>query len=132
MKAHDESGGFDLAKVYVQLEDGPAAHPVPVSDDFWETIDRRTELHGGRLMLVVHNAADWTTWEMHPAGEEIVYLLSGALDLVLEEADGPRMVALQPGRACIVPRGTWHRAIVRAPGDTLHITRGAGTEHRPI
>ena len=23
------------------------------------------------------------------------------------------------------------RAIVREPGDTLHITRGAGTQHRP-
>jgi hypothetical protein len=25
----------------------------------------------------------------------------------------------------------WHRAIVREPGDTLHVTRGEGTQHRP-
>jgi mannose-6-phosphate isomerase-like protein (cupin superfamily) len=46
-------------------------------------------------------------------------------------ADGERLVALEAGMTCIVPRGVWHRAIVREPGDTLHITRGEGTQHRP-
>jgi quercetin dioxygenase-like cupin family protein len=123
---------IDLSTTYVHLEDGPSALPVPVGPDFWETIDRRTELHGGRLVMVGHNAADWPDWEMHPAGEEIVFLLSGAVDLVLDEPDGERVVALRPGQAVLVPRGVWHRGIVRTPGDTLHITRGAGTQHRPV
>ncbi len=123
---------FDLTTTYVHLEDGPVARPVPVGADFWETIDRRSDLAGGRLVLVVHNAADWPTWEMHPAGEEIVYLLSGAVDLVLQEPAGERVVALCRGQAVIVPRGVWHRGIVRSPGDTLHITRGDGTQHRPV
>ena len=58
-------------------------------------------------------------------------LLTGAVDVVLDEADGERVVELTAGQTCIVPRGVWHRAIVREPGDTLHITRGAGTQHRP-
>ncbi len=123
---------IDLGTTYVHLDDGPAARPVPVGPDFWETIGRRTELHAGRLVLVAHNAADWPTWEMHPAGEEIVYLLSGAVDLVLDEPAAPRAVALRPGQAVIVPRGVWHRGIVHAPGDTLHITYGEGTQHRPL
>jgi mannose-6-phosphate isomerase-like protein (cupin superfamily) len=126
------AAAIDLCATYVHLEDGPNARPVAIGPDFWETIDRRTDLAGGRLVLVFHNAADWPTWEMHPAGEEIVYLLSGAVDLVLEEPDGERVLALRPGQAVIVPRGVWHRGIVHAPGDTLHITRGEGTQNRPV
>jgi mannose-6-phosphate isomerase-like protein (cupin superfamily) len=126
------AAAIDLCATYVHLEDGPNARPVAIGPDFWETIDRRTDLAGGRLVLVFHNAADWPTWEMQPAGEEIVYLLSGAVDLVLEEPDGERVLALRPGQAVIVPRGVWHRGIVHAPGDTLHITRGEGTQNRPV
>lgn len=123
---------FDLATTYVQLDDGPRALAVEVDDEFWQTIDRRSELQGGRLVGRFHNAQDWDIWEMHPAGDEVVCLLSGAIDVVLDEPDGERVVALETGRTCIVPRGVWHRAIVREPGDTLHITRGEGTQHRPL
>ena len=122
---------FDLATTYVQLDDGPRAWAVEVDDQFWQTIDSRSELQGGRLVGTFHNAQDWDIWEMHPAGDEVVCLLSGAIDVVLDEPDGERVVALEAGRTCIVPRGVWHRAIVREPGDTLHITRGEGTQHRP-
>ncbi|HMF04189.1 MAG TPA: cupin domain-containing protein [Acidimicrobiia bacterium] len=122
---------FDLATTYVQLDDGPAAVPIEVDDRFWETIDRRAELSGGRLVGTFHNAADWDAWEMHPAGDEVVCLLSGAIDVVLDEEGGERVFALEAGHACIVPKGVWHSANVREPGDTLHITRGEGTQHRP-
>jgi mannose-6-phosphate isomerase-like protein (cupin superfamily) len=123
--------GFDLAHTFVQLHDGPAATAVPAGDDFWQTIDTRTDLHAGRLVTVSPMNADWPHWEMHPAGDEIVYALSGSYAFVLDEAAGERIVALAPREACIVPRGTWHRAIVREPGEMLFVTRGAGTEHRP-
>jgi mannose-6-phosphate isomerase-like protein (cupin superfamily) len=130
MEARTEavSPTFDLATTYVQLDDGPQAFAVEVDDEFWATIDRRPELRGGRLVGTFHNAKDW---EMHPAGDEVVCLLTGAVDVVLDEPDGERVVELAAGRTCIVPRGVWHRAIVREPGETLHITRGDGTQHRP-
>ncbi len=124
--------GFDLASTYVQLDDGPAAVTVEVDDTFWETIDQRPELQGGRLVGTFHNAQDWDIWEMHPAGDELVCLLSGAIGVVLDEERGERVIDLEPGQTCIVPRGVWHRAVVRRPGDTLHITRGEGTRHRPL
>jgi mannose-6-phosphate isomerase-like protein (cupin superfamily) len=122
---------FDLATTYVQLDDGPAALAVEVDDRFWETIDRRPELRGGRLVGAFRNAEDWDVWEMHPAGDEVVCLLSGAIDVVLEDERGERVVALEAGDTCIVPKGVWHSANVREPGETLHITRGDGTQHRP-
>ena len=68
---------------------------------------------------------------MHPAGDEILYLVDGALDVILEQKNGERVVTLQPGTACVVPRGTWHRQIVHQPGELLAITYGKGTQHRP-
>jgi len=122
---------FDLAGTYVQLEDGPTAFPVEVDDEFWERIDSRTELQGGRLVGIFHNDTDWRVWEMHPAGDEVVCLLSGAIDVVLENDGAECVVSLQAGSTCIVPRGVWHTANVHTPGDTLHVTRGEGTQHRP-
>ena len=69
---------------------------------------------------------------MHPAGDELVYLLSGSMDLVLFEDGGERLVPLRGRVACVVPRGVWHTARVHEPSEVLHVTRGAGTEHEPL
>lgn len=58
-------------------------------------------------------------------------LLSGAIDLLLEEEGGVRSVELRDRGVCIVPQGVWHTATVHRPSDVLHITRGAGTRTRP-
>ncbi len=122
---------FDLDQTYIHLEH-PTATALAVGADFWETIDQRAELSRGYLMMVGPMDATWTTWERHPAGEEIVYLLSGSVDFVLDLPDGEQIVELR-GRACtIVPRNTWHRAIVHDPGDMLFVTPGDGTTHRPL
>jgi hypothetical protein len=123
---------LDLAATYLHLEDGPAATPHEGGGAFWRNIDRRTELQEGRLVCVFAMSGDWPHYEMHPIGDEVVYLLSGAMALVLEMPEGKRVVELQPGRACVVPRGVWHRGLVRAPGEALFITRGKGTQHRPV
>ena len=73
----------------------------------------------------------WDSWERHPAGEEIVVLVSGRVDLIQEIDGEERVVALTPGTAVINPRNVWHTANVHEPGDALFITPGRGTEHRP-
>ena len=125
---------FDVLDTYAHLPDGPAVTLVPVSPDFWQTIDRRTDLHGGRLMTATRfeEAGAWDHWERHPAGDELVILLSGSMDLVLASADGERRVTLRPRQAFLVPRGTWHRGIARVPSEALFLTRGEGTDHRPV
>ena len=123
---------FALEDTYLQLDDGPGSSRLEVDEDFWETIDQRPGLHNGRLVMVTRYTDDWDSWEMHPAGDEVVYLLEGAVDFVLHQGDGERVVELRGRSACLVPAGAWHRAIVHEPGDVLHITRGAGTRHRPL
>ena len=69
---------------------------------------------------------------MHPAGDELVYLLSGAMELVLDAPGGEQVVALGERQAIIIPPGVWHRARILRAGDALFVTRGAGTQHRPV
>jgi mannose-6-phosphate isomerase-like protein (cupin superfamily) len=123
--------GFDLESNYLIVADGPDVRRIDVGPDFWQTIEQRTDLDAGRLVGVFRYEEDWQSWEMHPDGDEIVVLLSGAVDLVLDEREGERVVALRDRTACVVPGGVWHTANVLGRSEALHITRGAGTRHRP-
>ena len=123
---------FRLQTTYVHLKDGGAAASVPVGPDFWGTIASRTELHVGRLITSCWIAKDLQHWEMHPTGDELLVLLSGKLDLVLQEGRSDRVVELDAGQAFLVPFGTWHRFLVKTPGELLFVTPGKGTQHRPL
>lgn len=68
--------------------------------------------------------------EMHPDGDELLYVVSGRLRVVGDsEPDAP--VELGPGEACIVPRGEWHLVSLVEPAQLVHITPGPRGEHRP-
>ena len=123
---------FALLSTYVHLADDGDAVSVEVDDSFWAKLGSRVDLHGGRLVGVTHQTGDWPTWERHPAGDELIVLLSGAVGIVLQHQEGERVVELRRGAAYIVPRGVWHRFIVHTAGDVLFITPGSGTQHRPL
>lgn len=85
----------------------------------------------GRLVTWNEMTEDWTGWEAHPAGEEVVLCLSGRIRLH-QEADGvTTTVDLGPGEYIVNPPGVWHTADVIEPGTGLFITPGRGTTHRP-
>jgi mannose-6-phosphate isomerase-like protein (cupin superfamily) len=121
---------FDPASTYVCLSPSGRASTLEVTPEFWTTIDGRRDLQEGRLVAAFECDADWPHWEMHPHGEEVLILLSGKLEMVLETPRGEERVELLQGRAFVMPRGTWHRAVVEAPGTLLAITYGRGTQHR--
>jgi quercetin dioxygenase-like cupin family protein len=75
---------------------------------------------------------DFPHWERHPAGEELVVVMSGAIDFILEEPAGERTVRVSAGQAILVPTGVWHRGVVIEPGKALFVTEGEGTQHKPI
>jgi len=69
--------------------------------------------------------------EVHPDGDEILYVISGKVRVVGDsEPDAP--VELGPGDACIVPRGEWHRVKIVEPTQLIHITPGPNGDHRPL
>jgi mannose-6-phosphate isomerase-like protein (cupin superfamily) len=123
---------FSLAATYIHLRPDDSALAMEGGAEFWASIEDRRDLEQGRLMGVTPQTADWDHWERHPAGEEILTLLSGELEIVLAMKAGEERAVLKAGQTLIVPAGIWHRGIVRLPGELLFITAGAGTEHRPV
>jgi mannose-6-phosphate isomerase-like protein (cupin superfamily) len=123
---------FELGGTYVQLKDGGGTSQVEAGNDFWARLPGRAELAEGRLVWAAAQVRDSANWEMHPQGDEVVYLLSGAIDLVVQAGEAERTVTLRPNNACIVPKGIWHRIVVQKPANVLSITPSAGTQHRPV
>jgi mannose-6-phosphate isomerase-like protein (cupin superfamily) len=70
--------------------------------------------------------------EMHPDGDELLFMLSGSVTVRLELPEGDRIVELGAGDAVVVPRGIWHLVTLREPGRLVHITPGPNGEHRPL
>jgi len=65
--------------------------------------------------------------EVHPDGDELLYLISGAVTVTLELGDGDRLVHLGAGDAVVVPKGVRHQITMRdQPADPYH----ARTERR--
>ena len=121
---------FDLVSSSVHLEDGPAATPFSTGErgsNRGPSDGRVVGLARARQPADLHP----DMWERHPEGDELLVLISGALDLVLETASGERIVELRPGSAYVVPQGDWHRFVQREPSDLLYVVRGKGTELRP-
>jgi len=132
---------FDLMSTYVFLQDSGSAPRIEVTETFWQDLISGNAASPGAALVA--NGAGWLTaiyrmerdtptWEMHPAGDELLVLLSGAIDIVLEREGGNHIVELREGTSCLVPRGTWHKQVVRTPGRELAVTYGKGTRHRPV
>ena len=70
--------------------------------------------------------------EVHPDGDEVLFLISGAVTVTLELADGDRLVELGAGEAVVVPKGVWHKITMRDHGQLIHITPGPNGDARPL
>ncbi len=68
--------------------------------------------------------------EMHPDGDELLYVVSGAVTVRLELPDGDRNVFLGAGDALVVPQGVWHKITMQQRGRLVHITPGPNGEAR--
>lgn len=132
-KPAPDRGAASLTDTYVHLRDDRSASQVPVSESFWSELmsGHRPELTRGRMVMQFEFEEDWPTWERHPAGEELVVLIRGKAELVLEQDGAEHVTTLtQPGQFVLVPKGVWHTARVRERCAMLFVTPGEGTENR--
>jgi quercetin dioxygenase-like cupin family protein len=67
--------------------------------------------------------------EMHPDGDEILYVISGKLMII---SDSSEPLVLGPGNACIIEKGEWHRVELIEKAQLIHITPGPNGDHRPL
>jgi hypothetical protein len=71
----------------------------------WQELDRRFDNFKGHLLVAQFDfEADWPSWEIHPAGDEIVVLLSGRAEMILDRSGSHQTTSLaQPGSFVLVP-----------------------------
>ena len=125
----------DIVSTYLHVQDDGRTAALPVSESFWEELASGAypQLEQGRLMSAFSFSEPWSSWERHPAGEELVLLVSGAATVVLEENGAQREVSLRAaGAFVLIPPNVWHTARASEPTTVLFLTPGAGTEHRPV
>ena len=123
---------IDLSSNFIVLTDDLQADVVEVTPDLYARLDETYGNFARHVLVASHTFdEDWPTWEIHPAGDEVVVLLSGDADLVLAKDDGDEIIAMsEPGTYAVVPRNTWHTARVRDRTTMLFVTPGEGTENR--
>ncbi len=132
-RATSGSKAASLRSTYVHLRDDKSAADVEVTPTFWEELGggERPGLDAGRLLMQLDFSEDWPTWEMHPAGDEVVFLVSGTADFILEVDGRQQRVTLKsPGDFVRVPRGVWHTARTSVPCSAVFVTPGEGTQNR--
>lgn len=72
-------------------------------------------------------------WEVHPGGDEILYVLEGRLLAVIERDGGAEEEAvIAAGQGFLVPGASWHRLKVLEPGRLLFFTPTKGIALRPV
>jgi mannose-6-phosphate isomerase-like protein (cupin superfamily) len=118
---------FSLARTFVHLERDGSATPMRVDGAFWTRL--REQTLDGRLAGAFRMIRN-TGWERLPDGDGLLYLLAGAIDVVLETDAQQHTVELRAGKSLIIPRGTWHRLLVRERGELLFFTPGPRIERR--
>ena len=132
----DTSGGFDIAVQPLHLGLGATAVPQPPFTGmawYGDYVERHAaDGAEGRLVSAHRFTESWDSWEMHPAGDEVVLCLSGEITLFQEHTDATTaQVRLTAGHYAVNPKGTWHTADVAQEAHCLFITAGIGTQHRP-
>ena len=126
---------FRLSEIPVHLGLGAKVTPEAAfteTPDWYQRYSERHQTDGSEGRLVTMHTFDesWTSWEMHPHGEELVVCISGPITLIQETLGDTLEVALATGDAVVNPAGVWHTADATGPATALFITAGMGTEVR--
>jgi uncharacterized cupin superfamily protein len=121
-----------LDETFAVLKPDLSIETVAVTPAVYAELDARFEHFKSHVLISSYEFdSDWGVWEMHPAGDEIVMLLSGKATLRMKSDSAEKVVELrEPGSFAVVPRNTWHTAEIRELTRMMFITPGEGTENR--
>ena len=122
---------FNLATQSAIFTPGLDAKTKALSPTFYPELETEFNGFAGHVLISQHHfAEDWPTWEVHPAGDEFVTLITGDITLVLWQDQQEHTLRLStPSDFVIIPRGVWHTARVQAPTTMLFVTPGEGTKN---
>lgn len=120
---------FELSTNFIVIDSQLSCTPVAVGSTLYQDLNQNFSDFKQYCLVSEHTfEQDWAVWEMHPVGDEVLYLIFGRVELLLLENDIERVVELdKPGSSTIIPKGVWHTARVLEPAKILFITPGEGT-----
>jgi mannose-6-phosphate isomerase-like protein (cupin superfamily) len=124
---------FDFP-IHLGLDARAVAEPQFTGPEWYDEYEKRhaDDLDEGRIVALYRFEESWTSWEVHPNGDEVVCCIQGHMTLHQQLPDGTeRSIDLGPGDYAINPPGAWHTADTEGPVVALFITAGKGTENRP-
>ncbi len=117
---------FRLGRHVLHLAERGVVTTLPMTADFWSEMP--AIFGDGRMLSLIAMERDWTNWERHPNGDEVIWMVSGRARFITE---GHGAVEIATGDGVVMPKGEWHTADVLEVGQAVFLTEGAGTEHRP-
>lgn len=112
------------------------SHTVGLNSDFdAELVPARSDpeprVNGVTIGMVTMTENSPHNGEMHPDGDETLYLVSGRVKVTLEyEQD--EIIVMKPGDGMIVPKGIWHRVDILEPSTIFYATPGPNGEYRAL
>ena len=114
---------LDLAQTFVRLTNDGGIDAVPLTTAFWR--GKGAAASGDRFVGIVDFSSSEdlhsSSQEVHPDGDELIIVLAGAIDVMIDDGSSETAIALDVGHAAVVPRGVWHRLVMREPGRLLFI-----------
>ena len=114
----------------------PAVDSIALSRDFAASVvperpDPPVPVNGATFGVATMSRNSPHGGEMHPDGDEVLYLISGQLRVVF--LDSPLDdVDVLPGDGLVVPKGMWHRVDIIEPSQIVYLTPGPNNEYRPL
>ena len=111
-------------------------HIVGLSNSFDAIVvaarsDPEPRIDGVTIGMVTMTENSPHNGEMHPDGDETLYLVSGQVRVTLEYEED-EVIVMNPGDGMIVPKGIWHRVDILEPSTIVYATPGPNGEYRPL
>ncbi len=123
----------DIYQRIKEMADEPrlVAHDVNAALDGLPPMSMKFLEQANRTTLVVSRATG-ASWERHPGGDEMIYVVEGAAELVTLTEDGPVKSKLREGSLFVCPRGLWHQTVPKPSVAAFYLTPGEGTENSRV
>ncbi len=114
----------------------PSDHSIAVDHEFTasqipDRPDPQIPVDGATFGVATMSENSPHAGEMHPDGDEVLYLISGRVRVVF--LDSPvNDIDVLPGDGLVVPQGMWHRVDILEPSQIVYLTPGPNNEYRPL
>jgi len=112
----------------------PIAYTVGIGRDFAASLvpaqpDPPIPVAGATFGVVTMTENAPHSGEMHPDGDEVLYLISGRV-LVTLQTKPIQKIEILHGNGLIVPRGVWHTVDIIEPSQIVYVTPGPNNQFR--